>query len=561
MARLPSYYYCTDEEIDDFGLTEPGVPHDADISDPRILQKPTIFLAPGAAPVIDPLADPADDEGEEVASTANIPPPLPARGWTPERQSIFLAAVAEGHTVEAACRAAGLTVQSAYKLRRSAKGAAFAVGWNAAVLIQRNKLADALVSRVFDGQHVVTTRPDGSKTVRHFHDNRLAQAVLTRLDRLADEQVAEGTHHAARMIAQDFDSYLKVIEAGEGASARAGLFLARRSMLEVPEAHGEQGAAAAAALWSSPALAAIAQLARADLFARAGVALPAEIDTSDLAYADRASWTVDQWQRADAAGLLVSAQTPFGSSPSTACQGRRSGQAEVENPLRAEREASPSLGNGSRQARTQRGDWDDETREETSPHGTLQSPKPRPANSHGTGETNRVWYCPTECDLLTNFPPPEDFDGYENGRWGDPDYERTLSLDEQEIIDERERAQIQEVSGPDAAIRDQWFAVRIRGEGDVLGLYEAARDAAEADMEAPPPDAGAEDMDEDAALLAYMEEHDPLTIVGRTVAAGLEAVERGDMSSAMEALQKVKGPRPANRKARRTAASRKRRAA
>jgi hypothetical protein len=49
-------------------------------------------------------------------------------GWTPERQHAFLSALAEGQTVERACRLVGLTVSSAYALRRRAAGAAFALG-------------------------------------------------------------------------------------------------------------------------------------------------------------------------------------------------------------------------------------------------------------------------------------------------------------------------------------------------------------------------------------------------------------------------------------------------
>ncbi|HEX9963638.1 MAG TPA: hypothetical protein VGB04_01490 [Allosphingosinicella sp.] len=35
----------------------------------------------------------------------------------------------------------------------------------------------------------------------------------------------------------------------------------------------------------------------------------------------------------------------------------------------------------------------------------------------------------------TDYPPPEGFDGEEEGRWGDHDYRRTLSPDEQAVID------------------------------------------------------------------------------------------------------------------------------
>ena len=49
-------------------------------------------------------------------------------GWTPDRQRIFLSAIAEGDTVERACRLTGLSVSSAYAFRQRAAGAAFALG-------------------------------------------------------------------------------------------------------------------------------------------------------------------------------------------------------------------------------------------------------------------------------------------------------------------------------------------------------------------------------------------------------------------------------------------------
>ena len=389
MSRLPIYYYCTRHELDAMGWNEePGVPHGADISDPRLLQKPTIFLKPGEPPrgmqdidtaatearlaeydaatalekqaaidallsdpdLVDPTAPlpaPSPDPAAAAPPAPYTPPPFLPRehGWTPERQSRFLAAIAEGCTVEAACRVVGLSVNSAYKLRRSAAGAAFALGWNGALLIHRGALADSLLARAHDGQEVTWTKADGQETKRHFFDNRLGLAMLTRLDRIAEAQKAEGSDHAAQLVAQDFDGFLAMMQK-DASPARAGLFLARRTALELPEDFDDEEvpvAEAAAALWSSPQLAPVAALARADLYTRTGASLPQEIDVSDLDYDKRADWTAEQWQRAHAAGIL---STPFGSSA-------------VENAVRAEREAlvrnaSASLGSRSRQARTER---------------------------------------------------------------------------------------------------------------------------------------------------------------------------------------------------------------
>ena len=144
------------------------------------------------------------------------PPPRAQRqdGWTPDRRRTFLATVAEGHTVEAACRHAGLSVASAYALRR--RDAGFATGWSAATLLARQALADILTSRAIDGQVDTYTRADGATVTRHRYDNRLAQAMLARLDRLAEVPAAPTAEPAdaasARAVAGDFDAFLDLVE-------------------------------------------------------------------------------------------------------------------------------------------------------------------------------------------------------------------------------------------------------------------------------------------------------------------------------------------------------------
>ena len=543
MSRLPIYYYCTRHELDAMGWNEePGVPHGSDISDPRLLQKPTIFLKPGEPPrgmqdidtaamearlaehdaqrearlaehdaqrearlaeydamtelekqahldamlsdadLVDPTDPPPAPSPEPAAATPPAPytpPPFLPRehGWTPERQSRFLAAIAEGCTVEAACRVVGLSVNSAYKLRRSAAGAAFALGWNGALLIHRGALADSLLARAHDGQEVTWTKADGQETKRHFFDNRLGLAMLTRLDRIAEAQKAEGSDHAAQLVAQDFDGFLAMMQK-DASPARAGLFLARRTALELPEDFDDEEvpvAEAAAALWSSPQLAPVATLARADLYTRTGASLPQEIDVSDLDYDKRADWTAEQWQRAHAAGLL--APLPFKGGAGGGC-----GRLE-------------------------------ENEEDEEPHNQYPNPPkpPRPM----TGIEGRIWIDPEDDSLTTNFPPPEDFVGYESHVWGHPDYERQLSWDEEALVEARRTAQMIEVSAPDAALRDQWFAQVEDGTSDVLALY------------APP----------------------PATEAGPVEPAEAEAPEE---SAAAEALP------PPNRKSRRTASARRR---
>lgn len=54
-------------------------------------------------------------------------------GWTPERQLRFLAALAETGSVSAAATAAGMSRESAYRLRSRRHGSLFAAAWDCAL--------------------------------------------------------------------------------------------------------------------------------------------------------------------------------------------------------------------------------------------------------------------------------------------------------------------------------------------------------------------------------------------------------------------------------------------
>lgn len=70
---------------------------------------------------------------------------------------------------------------------------------------------------------------------------------------------------------------------------------------------------------------------------------------------------------------------------------------------------------------------------------------------------NNVW--------LTDFPPPPGFAGYQQGEWGDYDYERACSADEVAIL-ERDEARIRESErAEEEALRDSWLAL-LAGEDD-----------------------------------------------------------------------------------------------
>ena len=120
-----------------------------------------------------------------TSSTPTESAELPARGWTPERQLVFLDRLAHHGTARAAADAVGLSVQTAYRLRR--RDPLLARGWNAALLLARDTGAQVLAERAIDGiEERVYYRGQLIGTHRRF-DTRLLLAHLGRLDKLTDE--------------------------------------------------------------------------------------------------------------------------------------------------------------------------------------------------------------------------------------------------------------------------------------------------------------------------------------------------------------------------------------
>jgi len=307
-----------------------------------------------------------------------------ADGWSAPAQRAFLEAIVEGHGVDAACRRVGLSVASAYAFRRSAKGAPFALAWRAATLLARECVAETLMVRALEGQVDTYTRADGTAVTRHRHDNRLGLSLLRRLDRQV-EAAPDADIHAARLVAQEFDAFLDLIEREAGA-AHAGLFLARRA--DPGEGGGRD-------------LDPIYALAAADRLVRTGVATAAEVDVSDLDPTARQHWTGEQWARAEAAGLVAIA-TPARPEPP-----------EPAPAPKPETAPAPQLIQHSRAAMGWGNAWLDDDDELFD---------------------RRIWWDDVEDAWRTSFPPRDGFLGEEEGDPADPRYERALDDEEAALM-------------------------------------------------------------------------------------------------------------------------------
>lgn len=162
-------------------------------------------------------------------------PSNPDYHWTPAQMRQFLEAIAETGTITAACEAVGKSRRAAYNLRFRAEGRAFALGWDAALLVARACLADALMERAIAGYEVTSRRdPDSGEVTNRRIDNRVAYAMLARIDRMTGLGAAPepGSDAAlARIVAGDFERFLALVESG-GQGSEAALFVAARTPCE-----------------------------------------------------------------------------------------------------------------------------------------------------------------------------------------------------------------------------------------------------------------------------------------------------------------------------------------
>jgi hypothetical protein len=154
-------------------------------------------------------------------------------GWTPERKALFLDDLAVRGNVRAACVRVGMSRDTAYRLRR--RDALFARGWDAALLLARDSVAETLGDRATDGiEEEVWHRGELMGTRRRF-DTRLLLAHVARLDKLVEQQAGFGD-------AERFDEILGCI-AGEPVPAE---FACETGELP-PDRHEHIAEAAAAA--------------------------------------------------------------------------------------------------------------------------------------------------------------------------------------------------------------------------------------------------------------------------------------------------------------------------
>ncbi len=353
-----------------------------------------------------------DDEASRGLTTHGPAEPAPRAGrhdgFTVAKEQLFLRTLADTGVIADACRATGISRRAAYDRRKSASGRAFALAWDAALLISRNPLGDDVLSRARHGVIDRVYRNGELVAERHRYDNRLTMAVLTRLDR-----VAEGHGENApviRAVAQEFDQFLDLLPQGLQAAEEfvAVRFPAAAGVGAPAEVREPPGCFAGD---PAPSGTEQALLARLGHYEEYGVGLPQEIDTGDLDPEEMERWTEEQIDRAKASGFL-----------------------EMLHPLEwpeAAREPAGDDVNGMCKVR--------ELYLAFNSAAAVEPAEPEDDFAGcGIWETEEGW--------LTDFPPPAGFDGYQEGEPGEEDYTRELAAEElpaiaeEEAFDREERA-------------------------------------------------------------------------------------------------------------------------
>lgn len=127
---------------------------DREARPPAIRATPSLANAPPAAPPAPASESPTLDAlGYDPAAYDWVPVLRKRRvdGWTPECQRAFIGYLADTGSVRLAAQHSGLSTSSAYRLRRSPEGRAFAAAWDSAIQQAANALVDAAFERAVHG--------------------------------------------------------------------------------------------------------------------------------------------------------------------------------------------------------------------------------------------------------------------------------------------------------------------------------------------------------------------------------------------------------------------------
>jgi hypothetical protein len=182
-----------------------------------------------------PLSPLRDDIDAKLPAAAYLRYANRADGWSAGRQAACLAHLADNGLIADAVRSVGMSVGGSYALRRTARGYAFNLGWEAALIIARRIVADNLMTAAIKGEESRWVREDGVTT----YTRQNTKLSLTLLDRVNPATALP----EVLAVATRFDCFLQMIDDGLSAQELWDYFFDEVLPHEEPEARARVRAA------------------------------------------------------------------------------------------------------------------------------------------------------------------------------------------------------------------------------------------------------------------------------------------------------------------------------
>lgn len=128
-------------------------------------------------------------------------------GWTPQRQVDFIRALAASACVIEACRAVGMSSESAYELRAREYADSFRAAWDAALRHALGRVADNMVGRAINGVATPIFYKGEQVGERRRYNDRLAMFLLRAraVHPFGPPQLAPGKQDEWGDVRQDLD--------------------------------------------------------------------------------------------------------------------------------------------------------------------------------------------------------------------------------------------------------------------------------------------------------------------------------------------------------------------
>ncbi|MDJ0644111.1 MAG: hypothetical protein QNJ15_14960 [Erythrobacter sp.] len=158
--------------------------------------EPFIPAQPSGAPNLPAIIDQLPANSAHPAQTQ----------FTRTRQAAFLRRLADSGEVRVAARASNISHQTVYRMRRACR--TFRRGWDAALLVARERAEEVLATRALHGVEEQVFYHGEVVATRRRYDSRLLLAHLARLDRLASQK-------DVAVLAGSFDDVLAALETAE----------------------------------------------------------------------------------------------------------------------------------------------------------------------------------------------------------------------------------------------------------------------------------------------------------------------------------------------------------